>query len=80
MIKEAMQAIRSSANLKYEEVGNVIFLHSSERVKADELMAAISIRHGLSDTSLLTYERLNVKLYEKDEELQEAKVGVMACS
>ena len=73
-VAEATEAVR--AKVEHKLVGNVTFIHSCSKFKAATAMAAIAKKHGLSDPSLLTFERLSLWFYETEEAVETAEVRV----
>ena len=64
------------AGVEHKVVGNATFIRSSNKLKAANAMAVIAKKVGLSDASLLTFERLTIQFYDTDEEVQAAEVCI----
>ena len=74
VVAEALKEVK--AVVHHKVVGTVTFIHSSQMLKAASAINKTAEKHGLSDASLLTLERLSVKLYSTEEEVKAAEVRV----
>ena len=73
-VVEAVKAVK--AGVDHKMVGSETFIRSSNKLKVANAMSTIAKKHGLSDPSLLTFERLALRFYDTEEEVQAAEVRI----
>ena len=74
VVAQALKEVK--AVVQHKVVGTVTCIHSSQLLKVTSAINETAEKHGLSDASLLTLERLSIKLYSTEEEVKAAEVRV----
>ena len=74
VVAEALKEVK--AVVHHKVVGTVTFIPKANKLEAASAINETAEKHGLSDASLLTLERLSIKLYSTDEEVKAAEVRV----
>ena len=74
VVAEALKEVK--AVVYHKVVGTVTFIPNANKLEVASAINETAEKHGLSDASLLTLERLSIKLYSTEEEVKAAEVRV----